>query len=300
VPRYDLNGKVALATGAARGIGFETARQLHLRGASVAVLDLDAGEAREAAERIGPRAIGLGADVTDQGAMLAAVAEVVEKLGGLDVAVANAGIAPPTVTTARTMPAEQWRQVVDVNLIGAWHTARAALPQISERRGQIVFIGSIYSFANGMLASPYAVSKAGVEALGRALRAELAPLGASAGVVYFGWVETDLVRDSLDRKDGGRGARILEDILPGFLLKRISAEIAGATIVRALEERAPRAFAPGVWRYLSALRGLINPLLDRRMDHDAKIAAVVSEVEADDRHAPSKASGAKSPPPGSG
>lgn len=281
MPVYDLNGKVALVTGAARGIGFETARQTHLRGASVAVLDLDAGEAREAAERIGPRAFGIGADVTDQGATLAAVAATVERFGGLDIAVANAGIAPPTVTTARTMPAEEWKRVVDVNLIGAWHTARAALPQISERRGQLVFIGSIYSFANGLLASPYAVSKAGVEALGRALRAELAPLGASAGVVYFGWVETDLVRDSLDRKDGGRGARALRDTLPAFLLKRISAEAAGAAVVRALEERAPRTFAPSVWRYLSALRGALNPILDRRLDHDAGIAAVVAEVESE-------------------
>jgi NAD(P)-dependent dehydrogenase (short-subunit alcohol dehydrogenase family) len=280
---YDLNGKVALVTGAARGIGFETARQLHLRGASVAVLDLDATEAREAAERIGPRAFGVGADVTDEGGTLAAVAAVVDRFGGLDIAVANAGIAPPTVTTARTMPGEEWKRVVDVNLIGAWHTARAALPQVSERGGQIIFIGSIYSFANGLLASPYAVSKAGVEALGRALRAELAPLGASAGVVYFGWVDTDLVRDSLDRRDDGRGARILGEILPAFLLERITAEDAGATIARALEERAPRAFAPRVWRYLSAVRGLINPLLDRRLDRDAEIAAIVAEVEAAQR-----------------
>jgi NAD(P)-dependent dehydrogenase (short-subunit alcohol dehydrogenase family) len=278
--RYDLSGKVALVTGGARGIGFETARQLHLRGASVAVLDLDAEEAREAAERIGPRAFGVHADVTDEGGTLAAVAAVVDHFGGLDIAIANAGIAPPTVTTARTMPGEEWKRVVDVNLIGAWHTARAALPQISERGGQIVFIGSIYSFSNGLLASPYAVSKAGVEALGRALRAELAPLGASASVVYFGWVETDLVRDSLDRRDDGRGSRILAEILPAFLLKRISAETAGATIAQALEERAPRAFAPTVWRYISALRGLINPLTDRRLDRDAAVAAVVSEVEA--------------------
>jgi NAD(P)-dependent dehydrogenase (short-subunit alcohol dehydrogenase family) len=280
MPRYDLNGKVALVTGAARGIGFETARQLHLRGASVAVVDLDAGEASEAAERIGPRTVGIGADVSDEGAVMAAVAAAVERLGGLDVAVANAGIAPPTLTTARTMPAEEWRRVVDVNLLGAWHTARAALPQISERGGQLVFVGSIYSFANGLLASPYAVSKAGVEALGRALRAELAPLGASASVVYFGWVDTDLVRDSLDHGDGGRGSRILRDILPAFLLKRITPEAAGATIVRALEERAPRAFAPGVWRYLAALRGVLNPVLDRRLERDAAIARVVTEVEA--------------------
>ncbi len=278
--RYDLDGKVALVTGGARGIGFETARQLHLRGASVAVLDLDAAEAREAAERIGPRAIGLGADVADEGTVLAAVAAAVERFGGLDIAVANAGIAPPTVTTARTMPGEEWRRVLDINLIGAWHTARAALPQVAGRGGQIVFIGSIYSFANGLLASPYAVSKAGVEALGRALRAELAPLGASASVVYFGWVDTELVRESLDRRDDGRGARILGEILPAFLLKRITSAEAGATIVRALEERVPRAFAPKVWRYISAFRGLINPLLDRRMDRDAAIAAIVAETEA--------------------
>jgi len=279
MPLYDLNGKVALVTGGARGIGFETARQMHLRGASVAVLDLDADEAREAAERIGARAVGVGADVVDEGATMAAVAEVVERLGGLDVAVANAGIAPPTVATARTMPAEEWRRVIDVNLLGAWHTARAALPQISERGGQLVFIGSIYSFANGLLASPYAVSKAGVEALGRALRAELAPFGASASVVYFGWVETDLVRDSLDRRDGGRGARMLSEILPAFLLKRIAPDEAGATLVRAVEERAPRAFAPPVWRYLSALRGLLNPLLDRRVERDADIGRLVREAE---------------------
>jgi NAD(P)-dependent dehydrogenase (short-subunit alcohol dehydrogenase family) len=277
VSAYDLNGKVALVTGAARGIGYEAARQLQMRGASVAVLDLDAAQAGEAAERIGPRAIGIGADVTDEGAVTSAVAETVERFGGLDVAIANAGIAPPTLTTARTMPPEEWRRVVDVNLLGAWHTARAALLQISERGGQLVFIGSIYSHANGILTSPYAVSKTGVEALGRALRAELAPFGASAGVVYFGWVDTDLVRGSLDDQDAGR---MLEDTVPAFLLKRITPDVAGAAIVRALEERAPRTFAPAIWRYISALRGLLNPIVDRRLERDARVAAAVREAEA--------------------
>jgi len=276
MPVYDLNGKVALVTGAARGIGYETARQMHLRGASVAIVDLDVAEAREVAERIGPRAIGIGADVTDDGAIMRAVAETVERFGGLDVAVANAGIAPPTITTMRKMPAEEWERVLDVNLLGACHTARAALPQISERGGQIVFIGSIYSFANGLLASPYAISKAGVEALGRALRAELAPLGASAMVAYFGWVETELVQQSLDRQGGGK---TLQDTLPAFVLKRIPADEAAAVLVRGIEERAPRTFAPGWWRYASALRGLLNPLLDRRAERDAQIAASIREAE---------------------
>src|SRR6187431_2355621 len=120
MPVYNLNGKVALVTGGARGIGYETARQLHQRGASVAVVDLDPEQAREAAERIGERTIGVAADVTDAGAMRAAVAETVERFGGLDVAMANAGIAPPTTTTARTMPPEEWERVIEVNLLGVW------------------------------------------------------------------------------------------------------------------------------------------------------------------------------------
>ncbi len=102
MPAYDLNGKVALVTGGARGIGYETARQLHQRGASVALVDIDAAETREAAERIGERAIGIAADVTDAGALRAAVAETVERFGGLDIAMANAGIAP------RPRPRSAW------------------------------------------------------------------------------------------------------------------------------------------------------------------------------------------------
>src|ERR1700709_764547 len=154
MPLYDLNGKVALVTGAARGIGLETARQMHLRGASVAVLDLNAEEAREAAERIGPRAIGLGGAATDQNAMFAAIAEVVEKLGGLDLAVANAGIAQKQFATARGISGEEWERVFEVDLLGVWRTVRAALPQIVERKGQMVVVSSVSAFANAMGNTP--------------------------------------------------------------------------------------------------------------------------------------------------
>ncbi len=274
---YDLNGKVALITGGARGIGFETARQLHARGASVAILDLDAEEAREAAERIGERAIGIGADVTDGGAMLAAVAQIVEHFGALDLVMANAGIAPEGSTT-RTMPPEEWERVIDVNLLGVWNTVRAALPQVSERNGQVILIASVAAFMNGMMLSPYAASKAAVEALGRPLRVELAPWGASATVAYFGWVETEMVRQGLDRQQGGQR---MQELLPKFFFKRIRVEDAAAALVHGIEERAPRVFAPRWWRYFSALRGILNPIFDRRMERDARVAAALRQAEAD-------------------
>jgi NAD(P)-dependent dehydrogenase (short-subunit alcohol dehydrogenase family) len=276
MPAYDLNGRVALVTGAARGIGFETARQMHLRGASVAVLDLDAAEASEAAERIGERAIGLAADVTDMGAMQAAVAAVVERFGGLDVAVANAGIAQKEFGTARAISGEEWERVFEVDLLGVWRTVRAALPQVVERRGQLVVVSSVYAFANGMGNTPYAVAKAGVESLGRALRVELAPHGASATVAYFGWVDTKLVQDAFDQEDSDR----IRDLSPDFLLKRITPDEAAAGLVRGIEERAPRVFVPKWWRYVSALRGIVNPLLDRRMEKDAKTAALIRDLDA--------------------
>lgn len=274
---YSLNGKVALVTGAARGIGYETARQMHMRGASVAVLDLDAAQAQEAAERIGPRAIGLAGDVTDEGAMRAAVAAVVERFGGLDVAVANAGIAQRNFATVRGISGEEWERVFEVDMLGVWRTVRAALPEIVARGGQIVVISSIYAFANGFGNTPYAVAKAGVEQLGRALRVELAPHGASATVAYFGWVDTKLVQDAFAQPKADR----VRELSPAWLLKRIAPAEAAAGLLRGIEERAPRVFVPSWWRYVSALRGLINPLLDKRMESDAKTRALVADIDAE-------------------
>lgn len=276
MPAYDLNGKVALVTGAAKGIGFETARQIHMRGGSVAVVDLGSAEAGEAAERIGERATGIGADVTDQAAIMQAVAETVERFGGLDVVLANAGIAQTNMATVRGIGSEEWERVFEVDMLGVWRTVRAALPQIVERRGHVVVTSSVYAFVNGVLNSPYAVAKSGVESLGRSLRAELMPLGASASVAYFGWVDTKLVQDAFEN-NGDR----MQQNLPDFLRKRIGPDEAGAAVVRGIEERAPRIFAPKWWRYVSALRGILNPLLDRRFERDAAMTATIREVEAE-------------------
>jgi NAD(P)-dependent dehydrogenase (short-subunit alcohol dehydrogenase family) len=208
--------------------------------------------------------------------MMSAVAEIVERLGGVDVAVANAGIAQKQFATVRGISGEEWERVFEVDMLGVWRTVRAALPQVVDRRGQMVVVSSVYAFANGFGNSPYAVAKAGVESLGRALRVELKPHGASASVAYFGWVDTKLVQDAFAQETAPR----VEELSPKWLMKRISPEEAGAGLVRGIEEQAPRIFVPKWWRYVSALRGVINPLLDKRMETEPKYGALVRDIDS--------------------
>src|SRR5262249_55423273 len=118
--------------------------------------------------------------------------------------------------------------------------------------------------------------KAGVESLGRALRVELVPHGASATVAYFGWVDTKLVQDAFAQPDADR----VRDLSPDFLLKRITPEEAAAGLVAGIEERAPRVFVPKACSYAAALRGTVNPLLDKRMENAAKTRALIRDLEA--------------------
>ncbi|MFL5871097.1 MAG: short-chain dehydrogenase/reductase [Solirubrobacterales bacterium] len=272
--RYSLAGKVALVTGAARGIGLETARQLTQRGASVAMLDVDRDPVSEAAAPLGERAFALSADVTDAAAMGAAVAEVVDRFGGLDVVVANAGVAPPP-RPMTVVDSDAYERVIEIDLLGVWRTVRPALAQIVERRGHVVVVASVYAFLNGAIASPYAVSKAGVEQLGRALRAELAIHGASASVAYFGFIDTAMVRDALEDPIGRR----VEDALPSFISRRLSPSVAGEAIVDGIERRVPRIIRPRWWRVLSVLRGVINPLADAQMERDRRLLDAVRDGE---------------------
>lgn len=274
-PSLSVAGKVALVTGGARGIGFETARILHARGASVAILDLDLVEATNACEAIGERTMALAADVTDRAALERAVVEICERFGGLDIAVANAGIAPPT-RPMTVVDEEIFERTIEVDLLGVWRTVRAALPQVVERRGHIVVVASIYAFINGVLATPYAISKAGVEQLGRSLRTELAPHGASASVAVFGFIDTPMVRAAFEDPVAKR----IEEVFPAPMLRRLHPSVAGLAIVEGIESRAPRIIRPKWWRIPSVMRGVINPLIDRRMERDARTRAAVLDGEA--------------------
>ena len=271
---YALPGRIALVTGGAQGIGWETARLLHARGCSVALVDIDSEAAECAAAALGDRALAIAADVTHAEAMSAAVDEVVDRFGGLDVVVANAGVAPPMRPMSVVDP-EAFERTVEIDLLGVWRTVHPALPQVIERRGHVVVVASVYAFVNGVMATPYAVAKAGVEQLGRALRAELSIHGASAGVAYFGFIDTQMVRDSFEDPV----TRRLEDVFPPALLRRLPPAAAGAAIVEGIERRAPRIVRPRWWRAWSALRGIVNPLLDARFGRDERMREAVREGE---------------------
>ena len=275
--RYELTGKVALVTGGARGIGFATARALLARGASVTLLDLDQGAAaRAAGELHDTRALGIGGDVSDRGSMQRAVATTVDRYGGLDVLVANAGVIS-RIASLRAMSSESFERVIEVNVMGVYRSIEAALPEIVPRRGHVVVISSVYAFLNGAGAVSYAMSKAAVEQLGRALRVELAPYGASASVAYFGFIDTEMVHRALDADP--LVAQMLQT-LPRPLQKRIPASAAGEAIAQGIERRRPRIIRPRRWTLMALGRGVLGPLSDSRLERDPRAQAFVREVDA--------------------
>jgi len=278
VARYDLNGKVALVTGAARGIGFETARLLHERGASVTLTDLDQDATERAAAQTGDRTLALAADAADGARMEEVVEATVERFGGLDVPVANAGVAPPGATM-RVVDPEAFERVIEIDLLGVWRTVRPALSHVVERGGHVVVVSSVYAWVNGVAAAPYAISKAGVEQLGRALRTELSIHGGSATVAHFGFIDTQMVRDSFSDPI----AQKLEALTPAFVNRRLSPAQAAAGIVSAIEGRRPRVILPGWWKAWFALRGILNPLFDAAMVRNERYLEILREADTEER-----------------
>jgi NAD(P)-dependent dehydrogenase (short-subunit alcohol dehydrogenase family) len=259
---FDVNGRTVFITGAARGIGAETARRLHRKGANVALVGLEPERLEKLAAELGDRAAAFEADVTDYEALQRAVSATVERFGGIDVGIANAGIS--YTGSLASAPIEQVERTLAVNLLGVWRTDRALISQITERRGYLLNISSLSAVAHAPMMGPYTTAKAGVEALSDALRMETAPSGAKVGCAYFGFIDTDLVRASFAQPSVER----VRGNSPSFLTKPAPVSKAVDAIEQGIERRAARVWSPRWIGAMIAARGLIQPLTERRMLRD--------------------------------
>jgi NAD(P)-dependent dehydrogenase (short-subunit alcohol dehydrogenase family) len=256
---YDVTGKVVFVTGAARGIGFEAARRLHARGASVALVGLEPEELEARARELGDRAAAFHADVTDWEQLRAAVDGTVAGFGGIDVCIANAGVA--NVGTIGGMKVEDFERVIEVNLLGVWRTVRACLPHVVARQGYVLPISSASAIIHLGLMGPYTAAKAGVEAFADALRLEVAHTGTKVGVAYFGFIDTDMVRDAFAHP----ASSATRKGSPSFMTKPIPLARAGDAIEHAVLGRTRVTYAPRFVGPLLRLRGMLQPAVERGM-----------------------------------
>jgi NAD(P)-dependent dehydrogenase (short-subunit alcohol dehydrogenase family) len=280
---FAIRGRTAFITGAARGIGAATAERLHARGANVVLVGLEPERLAALAERLGPdRTLWVEADVTDFDALQLAAQAAVERFGGIDIAIANAGLA--FTGTLANAPVEQVERTLAVNFLGVWRTDRAVIEQITARRGYLLNIASLSAVAHAPLMGPYTATKAGVEALTDALRMESAPSGARVGCAYFGFIDTDLVKASYAQP----AAQRVNERTPAFLRDPIPVARAVDAIERGIERRSARVWAPRWVGPMIALRGLLQPLLERRslQDQASLIESMRLADDAEDEHDP--------------
>ncbi|MGO1073073.1 3-hydroxybutyrate dehydrogenase [Lysobacter sp. CA199] len=191
-----IQGKVAVVTGAASGIGKEIAHELARAGAAIAIADLNLAGAQAVADEIagnGGRAIGVAMDVTDEAAVNAGIEQVVAELGGIDILVSNAGI--QIVNPIENYAFADWKKMLAIHLDGAFLTTQAALPHMykGDKGGTVIYMGSVHSHEASPLKSAYVTAKHGLLGLSRVLAKEGAKHNVRSHVVCPGFVRTPLV-----------------------------------------------------------------------------------------------------------
>ena len=205
-----LEGKVAFITGAARGMGRSHAIRLAAEGADIIAVDLDhqvgsvpypmstpedLADTVKEVELLDRRIIAAEADVRDYSAVKQALDDGVSELGRLDIVSANAGIF--SVGTLAELPEQTWQDMIDINLTGVWHAAKAAIPHLrAAGGGSIILTSSVAGLKAGQNAGHYTAAKHGIVGLMRTLALELAPDMIRVNTVHPTTVDTDMVQNA--------------------------------------------------------------------------------------------------------
>lgn len=269
------DGSVVLITGGARGIGAETAKALVKQGAKVVLTDVDgAALAAVVAELGAEHAVGVVADVCDLASMEAAVAEGIATFGGIDKVVANAGIA--SYGSVMQVDPATFKRVIDINIVGVFHTVRAALPSVIERKGYILVVSSLAAFAPAPGLAAYNASKAGVEHFANALRLEVKHQGVDVGCAHMSWIDTPLTRDA--KQDLTAFNEMLKS-LPGPLGKTSSIGACVDAFVEGLEGRKRHVYVPGWVGAIAKGRSLVTSRIGEReaLKHVPRLLPLMDE-----------------------
>jgi NAD(P)-dependent dehydrogenase (short-subunit alcohol dehydrogenase family) len=287
---WSVKGRTVFITGAARGIGAESARRLAARGANVSLVGLEPEELARVAAQCGSNAAWFECDVTDWDALERAAHGTLERFGGIDVVMANAGIATAGMT--RSIDPRAFERTLEINLMGVWRTVRCCLPHVIERHGYVLVIASLAAALHSPGMAPYAASKAGAEAFANSLRSEVKRLGVDVGVGYFGFIDTDLVRGG----DAHPAVGHLRQETPGPIKKTYPVSAVGQAVADGIEERRRWVVVPGWIRALLVLRTTLAPLVerasfDRALEADRALLDDIERRGAEEASAPVGAGG---------
>jgi NAD(P)-dependent dehydrogenase (short-subunit alcohol dehydrogenase family) len=252
-PTPSLGGRRVFITGAARGIGAALAHRLHERGARVVVAGLEPELLEEVARSCGG-APWHRCDVSDRAEVEAAVAAAVEVLGGLDVVVANAGIAAQLPIVGGNP--DVMERTIQVNVMGVYNTLRAAGPHISHPDGYALPVASLAAAVQLPMLGAYSASKCAVEALGNTLRSELRGSGAKVGVAYFAELDTDMTSRGFGTEAAGK-------VSAAKFTRVAPLEVGIDALERGIARRSRRVVAPWWVGPLLPVRMAVQPFIDR-------------------------------------
>lgn len=250
-----LAGRRVLVTGAARGIGASLARRLHGRGARVALLGLEPELLEQVATMCGGAPWRM-CDVRDREQVERAVTALADELGGLDVVVANAGVAAQLPLLGGDP--DVMLRTVEVNQLGVYYTVRAAGPLVAHPGGYVLLVASAAAGVQLPLMGAYAATKAAVEALGNTLRLETRHLGLRVGVAYLGEIDTDMTAIGF----GTEAARTMKGLGPFTRVAPRSAAV--DAFERGIARRARRVYAPRWVAPTMRLRMLVQKMIELR------------------------------------